>query len=89
MRNRTYKTKKFAHFARQLKQKGLWNKFRLLEYYFQVYKNPYSDTKYIMESLESKYSSIISNYGWEYTCFKEDEFGEIEIRDFFRHFEIN
>ena len=89
MRNRTYKTKKFAQFARQLKKKGLWNKFRLLEYYFQFYKNPCIDSEYLLQVLENDEDVLLSNLGWGYTSFKEDEFCQIEIKDFFRHFEIN
>jgi hypothetical protein len=89
MKTRSYKTKKFAQFARRLKKKGLWNKFRVLEYYFQIYKNPYTDIGYLMQVLENDENALLSNEDWGYTCFNMCDDDTIELKDVFRHFEIH
>jgi hypothetical protein len=91
MNTRSYKTKKFAKFARELKKKGLWNKFRLLEYYFQIYKNPTIDVDLITNALEEKIDAFISDE-FGYTCFEtvlEDGERVIRLEDFFEYFEIH
>ena len=69
--NEKYNTKAFRKFAKKLKKDKLWNKFKILEYYFHIYvPNRVMDKNY--------HNSFVQLYDClkhpELYCVKNDEY---------------
>ena len=94
---REYKGELFRKFALKLKKEKLWNKFRLLEYYFRFYTLRDNSLNTIYEYIKNEEDDNIMPMEWfnssgKYKDYCSTHFTNIDrnvnLSEFFKHYKV-